>query len=257
LKKQKPDKRIGLALGGGAILGAAHIGALKALEEKGIAISCISGTSIGAFVAALYAFGKSVQEIEAIAADLDWLDAAAFSLSKFGLLSNEKLGETFKQAVGDAQFSEAGISLALVATDIGSCEKVVLREGDVSTAVMASACVPGIFIPVDISGRMLVDGGLVENVPLSPLEEMGAEILIGVDLNARRRYKKPEDIVDVLANALDIAIDNATRLQTKKADLLITPELSTYSRTDTDKVRALAKEGYDSACTILKKGWPL
>ncbi|MCF8051138.1 MAG: patatin-like phospholipase family protein [Desulfobacterales bacterium] len=253
MEAEKQAKKIGLALGGGAILGAAHIGVLGALEERNIKISSISGTSIGAFIAALYAFGVSPQEIETKVADLNWLDAAGFSISKYGLLSNEKLGEALKDTLGDVQFKDAKIPLAVVATDIGACKKVILKEGNVAEAVMASACIPGIFIPVEINGRLLVDGGLIENVPISPLKEMGEEMILGVDLNAKRKYQKPEDIIDVLANALDLAIDNATRLQTQEADILIAPELSAYNRADVEKIHDLIKEGYDAAQAILNE----
>ncbi|MDX1403029.1 MAG: patatin-like phospholipase family protein [Woeseiaceae bacterium] len=244
-------KAIGLALGGGAILGAAHIGVLKAIEERDIDLCCISGTSIGAFIAALFAFGIKPKEIEEIVVDLDWLDVSSLSLSRFGLLSNDKLGKSFEDAVGDVQFDDAKTSLAVVATDISDCQKVVLTEGKVAEAVMASACVPGLFTPVEIDGRMLVDGGLVENVPISPLKDMDANFVIGVDLNVKRTYRKPEDVIDVLSNALDIAIDNATRIQTEESDVLIAPELSAYSRTDTDRISELIDEGYQAACECL------
>lgn len=246
-------KKIGLALGGGAILGAAHIGVLRALEERKIQIGCISGTSIGAFIAALYAFGVSPHEIEGKIAELNWLDAAGFSFSKYGLLSNKKLGDTLKKTLGDVDFEDAEIPVAVVATDIGACEKVVLKEGNVAEAVMASSCIPGIFIPVEINDQLLVDGGLVENVPISPLKKMGADMIVGVDINANRKYRKPEDLIDVLANALDLAIDNATRIQTEEADILIAPELSAYNRTDVKNVHDLVKEGYDTAGAILKE----
>ncbi len=251
MKEKRYTKKIGLALGGGAILGAAHIGVLGALEERNIEVSSITGTSIGAFIAALYAFGVSPKEIETKVADLNWLDAAGFTISKYGLLSNEKLGKTLTDTLGDVQFTDAKIPLAVVATDIGACKKVILKEGSVAEAVMASACIPGIFIPVEINARLLVDGGLVENVPLSPLKEMRAEVVMGVDLNAKRKYTKPEDMIDVLANALDLAIDNATRIQTEEADILIAPELSAYNRADVEKIHDLVKEGYDAAKAIL------
>jgi NTE family protein len=244
-------RKIGLALGGGAVLGAAHIGVLRALEEKKLQIGSITGTSIGAFIAALYAFGISPHEIEEKIADLNWLDAAEFSFSRYGLLSNEKLGDTLKMTLGDVDMENAGIPLAVVATDIGACRKVILKEGSVAKSVMASSCIPGIFIPVELGGRLLVDGGLVENVPISPLKEMGANMVVGVDLNANRKYKKPEDLIDVLANALDLVIDNATRIQMEEADILIAPELSAYNRTDVEMVHDLVKEGYDTAKAIL------
>jgi NTE family protein len=180
-------KNIGLALGGGAILGAAHIGVLSALEERKIKITSIAGTSIGAFIAALYAFGLTPEKIEAKVTDLNWLDAAGFSISKYGLLSNEKLGDIMKKTVGDAQLEDAEIPLAVVATDIAAGERFVFKEGNVAESVRASSCIPGIFVPVEVGTRLLVDGGLVENVPISPLKEMGAEPIMGVDLNAKRK----------------------------------------------------------------------
>ncbi len=243
----KPDNKIGLALGGGAILGAAHIGVLKAFAEENIPVSAISGTSIGALVAALYAFDVSLDEIEKIAMDLDWLDISGFAFSRLGLLTNEKMGKKIKDVLGEVQFSDARIPLSVIATDVGRFEKVVLDSGDVARAVMASASVPGIFIPVEIDDRMLVDGGLMENVPISPLQNKAMDIIVGVDLNAGRKFKNPEDLIDVLLNAIDIAIDNATRIQTQKVDLLITPALSAYNRTDTECIRDLIREGYTAA----------
>jgi NTE family protein len=175
-------KKIGLALGGGAVLGAAHIGVLKAIEEFNIPISYIAGTSIGAIISAFYAFGKNWEEMAILLKGLNWLDISRISLSQFGLLSNKKLGKLITDNLGDVSFDEACIPLAMIATDITSGEKVVLKSGNVAAAVMASSCIPGIFIPVEIDNRLLVDGELVENVPISPLKDMGANFIISVDL---------------------------------------------------------------------------
>jgi NTE family protein len=247
------ETRIGLALGGGAILGAAHIGVLKAFDEEKIPISALSGTSIGAFVAALYAFGVSPGQLEKIALELDWLDISGFAFSRLGLLSNEKMGKKIDEVLGEVQFKDARIPLSIIATDIGRFEKVVLEMGDVARAVMASACIPGIFIPVEIDDHLLVDGGLMENVPISPLKRRGMDKIIGVDLNAGRKYKKPDDLIDVVLNAIDIAIDNATRMQTRIADLLIAPELSAYNRADADHVQDLIRGGYTAARRMISK----
>lgn len=253
--KHRPDmtasggpkpRRIGLALGGGAILGAVHIGILKAFDEKDLKIDCISGTSIGAFIAGLYAFGVSPSAIGKRVEEMGWLDISGFTIPKYGLLSNEKLGEMMKADLGDVAIENAAVPLALVATDIGRGEKVVAMRGSLAEYVMASTCIPGIFSPVLIEGRPLVDGGLLENVPVSPLKSMGAEITVGVDLNANRRYKDPDDIIDVLVNAIDITIDNATRLQVDGADIVICPDLNAYNRNDADAVKELIEVGYDT-----------
>jgi NTE family protein len=253
VKTSDSHQKIGLALGGGAVLGSAHIGVLKAIEELRIPLHCIAGTSIGAVVAALYAFGKTADEIEEIAIDLEWMDISSMSLSQFALLSNVKLGDMLIDILGEVDFSSASIPLAVIAADICTGEKVILQDGDVAAAVMASTCIPGVFIPVEIGQSLLVDGGIVENVPLSALRGMGAEYLIGVDLNARHAYKSPENIIDVLLNTFDIVLNNATALQTEEADILITPDLSEFNLVDTNQATALIEQGYQESSTVLRK----
>lgn len=245
---KKSDKKLGLALGGGAALGAAHIGVLKALSEKGIRPDCISGTSIGAFVAAHCAFGTPTEILEEIALELDWLDVTAFKISKMGLLSNERLGKTVLEQFGKVNIEDAEIPLCMIATDISNGEKVALKEGPLYKAVMASTCLPGIFAPVEWDGRLLVYGGLCENVPVSPLKEMGANLIIGVDLTTNRKYKRPENIVDVLVNTFDIGLNNLIKSQIQDDDVkLIQPELGAYNMADTGKGEKLVQEGYEAA----------
>ena len=250
---QLPEDGVALALGGGAVLGAAHIGVLKALDAHGIKVNRISGTSIGAMIAALYAFGKTPREIEQSVIELEWLDVTSFTLSRYGILSNDELGSQVSNLLGNVDISEARIPLYLIATDLTHGTKIVLNKGDVSRAVMASTCIPGIFVPVEIDGELLVDGGLVENVPVSPLREAGAKFVIGVNLSAGRHYQRPQDIVDVFANAIDIAIDNVTRSQTSEADLIIAPRLSSYSRRDMSRIPELIDEGYRTTEQLLDK----
>lgn len=251
MKSLKRNK-VGLALGGGAVLGAAHIGVLRALDEFDVQVSCVAGTSIGAFIAAFFGFGKSWQEIQEIATDIDWLDVSRISLSQFGLLSNKKLGELIVEHIGEKTFKESEIPIAMVATDITSGERVVLDSGDVATAVMASTCIPGIFNPIEIENRLLVDGGIVENVPVHPLRDMGADFSIGVALNAIHSHKKPENIIEVLLNSFDFTIRTATKLQTSDADILINPDLSNFNMVDSDQAEALINKGYDEAKEKLK-----
>ncbi len=244
---------IGLALGGGAARGAAHIGVLRALEEHGLKPDYIAGTSIGALVGGLYAFGVSLDELRKAAQDLGWMDLAGATLSRFGLLRNQELGKLVERFVGDRRMEDAPIPFAAVATDIHSGEPVILKEGRLTDAILASTAIPGIFVPAELNGRMLVDGGLVENVPLSPLKAMGAEVLVAVNLNAAHRYDKPESVIDIILNAMDIAIDTTTRGQLEAADVLIGMDLTDYSRTDASDVRELVAEGYHAATLKLRE----
>lgn len=245
--------KTGLALGGGAVLGAAHIGVLRAIEEKNINIDYICGTSIGAFVAAFYAFGKSWEEIAEIAMGLDWMDITALTLSKYGLMSNSKISTLIHQHIGNKNIEDAEIPLAMVAADASSGEKVILDKGPVAPAVEASTCIPGIFVPVEYKDRLLVDGGIVENVPISTARSLGAEFVIGVDLNAQHNYQKPGNILDVILNSFHFIMMHAAKFQTENADLLIKPNLGSFNRTDTGQIKDLIKAGYKAGKISLTK----
>ena len=244
-------KITGVAFGGGAVLGAAHIGVLRAMSELDIPVRMVSGTSIGAFIAALYAFGKSWQDIRDLALHLDWPDLSGLDISRYGLLSNKKFGTIVTRLLGDKNIEEAQIPLSMVATDIGTGRKVVLRSGNVAAAVMASSCIPGIFKPVTYGGQMLVDGVLMENVPVSPLKGSGAEAVICIDLLAHHRFTKPENITGLLLNAFYCAIANTTSLQTASADLCISPDLSAFNLIDTAAIADIMEAGYQAAYPLL------
>ena len=245
---------MGLALGGGAALGAAHVGVLKAFAEKNILPDMISGTSIGAFVAAHLAFGTPVDEIEDIALELDWLDVTAFKISKMGLLTNKRLGKQIIEQIGMVTIEESKIPLCVIATDISGGEKMVLRKGPLHKAVMASSCLPGIFAPVEWDERLLVDGFLCENVPVSPLKKMGAKHIVAVDLTTNRDYKRPDDIIDVLSNTFDIGLNNMIKTQVKDQDIKwIQPKLSAFNKADTRQTKQLIEEGYKAAIEVLER----
>lgn len=251
LKKSK--RNIGLALGGGAVLGAAHIGVIRALEEYKIPVKYISGTSIGALVAAMFAFGKSWEEIKTIAMELDWLDISRLAFNRNGLLSNKKMGKMITDNLGDVNFDDAEIPLAIVATDITSGEKVVITKGSITTAILASTSIPGLFVPVKSDNRLLVDGGIAENVPVLSARDMGARFIIGVDLNAKQNFTTPKNIVQVLINTVHLALHNATKLQTEEADLLITPDLSEFDYYHVKQVPELIEKGYAEAKSVIEQ----
>jgi NTE family protein len=240
------NRRIGLALGGGAAKGVAHIGVLKAMEENGINIEYISGTSIGALVASYYAFGKSIDTLEDISADMSFSSLIGFKLQKQGIFSTKSVREMIERDIGDVYIEQARIPLAICATDIATGEQVTLTEGKLADAVCASMAVPGVFIPIEIHGRVLVDGGITENVPVSILDKMGAGITIAVDLNGCPHYQEPKDIIAIMGNAIDIAIDLRTKEQLKKADLVLSMDLANFSRLGNEKeFKELRKLGYE------------
>ncbi len=241
---------LGLALGGGAFRGTAHLGVLKALEEEGLTPGFLCGTSAGAMAAAFYAFGMAPEDIRNIARNLRWLKATNFTFSKLGLLSNNEIGNFIEKYLGDVLIEDSSIPLAIVAADISTGEKVVFKTGSLATAIMASTCIPGVFMPTQVDGRMLVDGAIVENVPIKVLKEMGARVCVGVDLGSGG-YRQPESLVEVLLNAFSIAIDRTIHHQSDKADVIIKPSLAGYSLTDSGNSIKLYAEGYRSGIMAL------
>lgn len=182
-----PDRRprVGLALGSGSARGLAHLGVIRAIEDAGIEIDFIAGTSMGALIGAVHAAGK-LDELEAFFRAFDWKKMASFFdvvLPKSGLLDGARIGELVRAHVHADAIEMLPKPFAAVATDIVSGEEVVIRSGDVIEAVRASISVPGIFTPLRTNGHVLVDGGLTNPVPVSVARAMGADIVIAVDLN--------------------------------------------------------------------------
>jgi len=181
----KGNVKIGYALGGGAARGLSHIGVLKVLHENGIYPDIIAGTSIGAIIGALYAGGYDPGDIEQLVLGLDWKKLVYLfdmTLPLSGLLQGKRVVSLLKSILRDTTFSQLRCDFACVATDIISGEQVVLRDGSLIEAVRASISIPGIFTPVVIKGRYLVDGGLINTVPVSVCREMGAKYVIGVNV---------------------------------------------------------------------------
>jgi NTE family protein len=238
---------LGLALSGGAVLGCAHIGVLQAFDEVGLEVTHLTGTSMGALVASLYAFGLSGKDIAEVTEVLRWPHLTRPSPSRLGLLSQEKLRKTLRSHVGEVRIEDARMKLAMIATDISTGEKVVLDEGDLAAAATASACFPGIFVPVELDGRLLVDGGLVENLPLSPHRAWGVDRIVGVDAYLGMTFHRPTKLLDLIKNAVDIVLVQAAQKTLEEIDLLIAPDLHSFSSTELRDAPGLIREGYKAA----------
>ena len=232
--------KVGLALGGGAARGLAHIGVLEVLKQERVPINMIAGTSIGGMVGALYAQGKDPSLIKELATKLNLvklLSLADLALSKSGLLGGKSVVNLLKKTMGkDAQFNELPIPLALVATDIITGEEVVIDEGSVLEGVRASISIPGIFTLAKRQGRYLVDGGLVNPVPTSVLKKMGANFIIAVNVmpdvgirvrqlkkEGKKEWKEP-NIFNVILQSLYIGTYVIAKASIKGADITISPD---------------------------------
>ncbi|MCD6249761.1 MAG: patatin-like phospholipase family protein [candidate division Zixibacteria bacterium] len=182
--KRKP-KKIGLALGSGSVRGWAHIGVIHALNNAGIKIDYIAGTSIGSIVGSVFA-ANNLEALEDVAVRLDWKQIALLLdvvLPKSGIIDGNKVGEFVRKYLKEMNIEDLPIPFCAVSTDLSTGDEVVISEGDIIEAVRASISIPGIFTPVRNNGRILVDGGLVNPVPVSVAREMGADFVIAVDLS--------------------------------------------------------------------------
>jgi NTE family protein len=230
----KPPKRprIGLVLGGGGARGLAHIGVLRILENENIPIDIISGVSVGALVGGLYAAGVEVEKLENIAQNIGWekitnisTEALVRLLVAEKLLSTEKLEKYISQEVENKRFDELKIPFACVATDLKTGEKIIFREGLLAPAVRASATIPGVFEPVEYRQRYLVDGGLVDNLPVEVAKMLGADIIIAVAVSADFTQYSTANILLTLNQAIYIQSEVLTQEQLNKADLLVLPKV--------------------------------
>ncbi|UCC76288.1 MAG: patatin-like phospholipase family protein, partial [Anaerolineales bacterium] len=176
------SKRVGVVLSGGGVLGAAHIGVLEVLEEHAIRPFCVTGTSAGSAVGVVYCAGLGLERIKELALAMRWPKVGRVVLPRRGLLDGSRLEDYVVDLIGDRTFDELRIPLAVAAADILTEELVVLSEGRVAPAVRASCAVPGVFTPVEYEGRLLVDGGIINNLPVAAARELGAEYVIAVDL---------------------------------------------------------------------------
>lgn len=174
--------RVGLALGGGVARGLAHIGVLSVLEEAGVPIHCVAGTSMGAIIGASYCAGLSIEELKYNAARTGWWSVSRPLLSANGLITFNRLERWIEDNIGEFDVRDLAIPFAAVASDLVSGERVVLWRGRLCTAIRASCSVPGFASPVELDGRMLVDGGITDNIPADVARLLGADYVIGVDI---------------------------------------------------------------------------
>lgn len=221
----KPKIGLALALGGGAARGFAHIGVIKMLESHGIVPDYVVGTSAGAVVGSLYAGGYDAFAMQKIAVQLDEKIFADWTLGGRGLLKGEALQDFINQHLNKRPLEKLNKPFATVATDLNSGERVVFRTGDTGMAVRASAAVPGVFQPTQFRGRSFVDGGLTSPVPVQAAREMGADIVIAVDISDRPEGQPVDSLAAILWQTTTIMGGIIGANELKGADVVIRPTL--------------------------------
>ena len=230
----KKIPKLGLALGGGAARGFAHIGVLQVLEEEGIKPSLVVGTSAGSVVASFYASGKTGQQLQWLA---DTMDETQFTdwanpFSGRGILRGEALGKYINSQLNGMKIEDMKLPLGIVATDLRTGDGILFRRGDVAKAVRASSAVPSVFEPVQIAGKDFVDGGLVSPVPVRYARQMGADLVLAVDISSRPEDAKTTDMLKVLLQTFSIMSKSISQLELTQADVVVRPALPDIGSTE-------------------------
>lgn len=283
--------KVGLVLSGGAARGLAHVGVLKALEEQGIHIDAIAGTSMGAVIGGLYASGYKIDELEKLALGIDWQEALSDAPERedvpfrrkqddrdflvkqklsfrddgslglpLGVIQGQNLALLLESLLAHSSdirdFDKLPIPFRAVATDIVNGEKVVFRKGHLPQVIRASMSIPAVFAPVEINGQLLVDGGMVDNIPVDVAREMGVDIVIVVDIGTPLRGRKQLNTVfDILNQSITLMTRSNSEVQLaslKPDDILIQPALASYGATDFGRSLDIINAGY-RATQVLEK----
>jgi NTE family protein len=247
-----PADGIGLALGGGFARGIAHIGVLKVLEEENIPIAYVAGTSVGALIGAAYCSGLSTGDLEEVARQVRFKHFARWTLSRYGFASNQRMIGFLNRTLKVKTFEELRLPLAITATDFSTGAPVVFRSGPLVDPVRASCAYPGMFLPVRMDGRWLVDGMLAYAVPTIPLRQMGARRVLGVHLKGTwTNGEGPRHLFDVIGQCFNIALEKSSREWRRAADLTIEPNVTGCKYDDFEHTTNLIQSGEVAARAAL------
>ncbi len=235
---------VGVAFGGGAARGVAHIGALKVLAEEGIRIDRVAGTSVGSVVGAMVSAGIPWQRILESARRIDWPDIASVAIPRRGFLRMDRFEGLIRATVGVERFEDLPVPFSAVAVDLSSGKEVVFTSGPLARGVRASCSVPGVFEPLVEGEGVLVDGGLLNEVPADVVRRMGAEVVLAITLTADRRHDAPpRTIIDIMYYSFDLLMSTRTQHGLAGADLVVAPDLAGFSYRDLRRADELFARG--------------
>jgi len=242
-------KKVALALGGGAARGFAHVGVIKALEAQGIVPDIIVGTSAGSVVAALYAGGADGFELQRLALQMEDSSISDWWIPDRGFIRGEALQNYINSALANRPIDQLPRTLGIVATDLQTGEMMVFRHGNVGQAVRASSSVPGVFQPVRIGYREYVDGGLVSPVPAQVARDLGADVVIAVDISSKPKNARVSSTIDVLLQTFTIMGAKVAQWELAQADVVIRPDVGNISGTDFQSKHLAILEGERAAAS--------
>ncbi len=248
------NKRVGLVLGAGSSRGFAHIGVLQALDEAGVPVSIVAGSSAGSLIGAFYAAGFTPWQMQDIALRVRDIDVADLSTgNRRGLMAGLALQRLVNSQLNQMPIERMPKRFAAVCTDLATGERVPLVSGDTGAAVAASCAIPGVFIPANHHGRELVDGGLTSPLPVAVARQMGADFVIAVDVGSKPSDNKRTGLYEIVLQSFEIMGRSLTQLESKSADLLIQPDTGRYSSTDFSARKELIEAGYIATRAVLPR----
>ncbi|MBL7075462.1 patatin-like phospholipase family protein [candidate division KSB1 bacterium] len=247
----QPQKKVGLALSGGAVLGIAHLGVIKVLEENEIPIHCVAGTSAGSLAGAFLAAGYTSSHLWDLVKDLSWGKIGRVTVPRMGLLNSKLLQRYVERKLGKISFSGLKMPFAAVAVDITTGEEMVFTEGSVAEAVRASCIIPGILTPLEKDGRIYVDGGLRNFLPVDVARQLGADYVIAVKLvPSIRKRKRPENVIQIMINSFDLVVRRLGE-GSPGGDTNIQPNLEGLNAYDFDQAEELLNRGEAAARKVI------
>lgn len=248
---------IGLALGGGFARGIAHVGVLRVLEQEGIPVSVVTGTSVGALIGASYCSGLTPDELHRIAHTVRFTTFARWTISRCGFASNDRMVSFLNRILKVKTFEDLRIPLGVSATDFNTGEGVVFHTGSIVDPVRASCAYPGMFLPVEIGGRYLVDGMLSHPVPTRPLRDMGADKVLAIHLKGTwSSGGAPRHLFDVIGQSFAIAQDAMAPVWRSAADLVVEPDVAGFAYDDfkrSDELIRVGEEAMRKAMPMVRK----
>ncbi|WP_082234278.1 patatin-like phospholipase family protein [Halobacillus massiliensis] len=238
---------IGLALGSGGARGFAHLGVLKVLDENNIPVDLIAGSSMGALVGSFYACGQRMEDMYKLAFTFKRKYYLDFTVPKMGFIQGRRIKEYIRLFTFGKNIEDFSVPMSIVATDLAAGKKRIFTKGPACEAVRASIAIPGIFVPEKIDGRLYIDGGVIDRVPVSVAREMGADIIIAVDCSHIAGEPEIHSIYDVIIHSIDIMQDELVSVSGVSSDFMIRPDVSKFSSRAFTDIKDIVKAGEEAA----------
>lgn len=240
--------RIGLALSGGTAKSVTHVGVIRALDEAGVRVDVVAGTSGGSIVGTMFATGMPLETMDAIARSMSWRKLIKIKLTRLGFISSRGIEDFVRETIGDVNFEDLRLPCGVVATNLVTGDKRVFRSGPVARAVRASCSIPQVYLPVEIDGEVYVDGGLAEYLPVQTAQELGADLVIASHLGPiDPTIRRPRHVLQLVMQITGLMARRNYTVSERLADVLVRPDLDRFSSFDFDAADEMMEIGYAAA----------